>query len=439
MKQIRLRKFTFLLVLTIMAMPIAPAWAADQSPEDAQQGYQGSFSGGIVYTAETEDTNGDAVVDSSDNDIMFSNTIGANPVDGRFAIIGGQENSAAYPRLSQDGEIILCHAFVDTNGDGLVSEESDMPLLGVLNLDGSDLNPLTPPGQVGAFDAMWSPDQSKIAFSLVDGDTNGDGRITVTDVAKLALMEVGAIDPAAPTASQVAAANDFRILTDNQVSVSKPQFWANNLIVFAGTRAVDNLRQVYIYNLDTGVMEPFTPPEGEAFNPIPSPDESRLAVEVKVGEDQFVSVYDGAVDRWTRASPEGAIASDPNWSADGALVMSVRTATGSQVVIYENRQQRTFLESTEQISMTRFSPDGSAIAYAAVPAEGGNSVVKMMTMDGGYAASLTSTDSNVTDVVWIPEAPPPSETPSESGAFLPLPNVALLPSSVAVKPNWMAV
>jgi dipeptidyl aminopeptidase/acylaminoacyl peptidase len=424
-----MKTLTLFLVLAVALIPVSGAAANNAAPGHSLGMFQGSLSGGIVYTADSTDTNSDGIIDAADNDIMYSSTIGASPTDGRFSLVGGPDNSAAYPRLSNDGEIILCHAFVDTNGDGRVSEETDTPLLGALNIDGSDLVALSQPGAVGALEGSWSPDQTRIAFSYIDTDTDGDGILTTRDIRKLAVMEIGAIDPASPTASQMAQGSDFRVVTDTSLSVSRPQFWAENLVIFSATRTSDNIRQVYSFNLDTNALETFAPPEGESFNPVPSPDRSRLAVEVQLGEDQYVAVYDGAVDRWVRASPEGTQASDPSWSSDGALVMAVRTATGSQVVLYQNRQLSTVMETTDTVSLTQFSPDGNAIAYAAVPPEGGNTVVKVMTLDGGYAATLTPPDSNVSDFVWVPEGQPEEEENSS----LPLPDfAALLPSSPLV-------
>lgn len=422
-----MRTVTLFLVLAVILIPVSQVSANPSLPHEGLGMYQGAFSGGIVYTADAMDTNGDGIIDAADNDIMYSSTVGANPTDGRFSLVGGPDNSAAYPRLSNDGEIILCHAFVDTNGDGRVSEDTDTPLIGALNIDGSDLTALTQPGAVGALEGAWSPDQTRIAFSYVDTDTDGDGALTTRDIRKLAVMQIGAVDPANPTASQIAQSSDFRVVTDTSLSVARPQFWADNLVIFSAIRTADNIRQVYSFNLDTNALEPFAPPEGESFNPVPSPDRSRLAVEVALGEDQYVAVYDGAVDRWTRISPEGTQASDPSWSADGALVLAVRTSTGSQVMLYQNRQLSTVLETPDTISLTQFSPDSNAIAYAAVPPEGGNRVVKVMTLDGGYAASLTPPDSDVKDFVWVPEDQQQEEEESSS---LPLPGfAALMPSA----------
>ncbi len=154
-----MKRITFVLLGALVMMPVANVWASDASPAPRPDNYQGSFSGAIVYTADALDTNGDDIIDSSDNDIMFSNAIGADPTDGRFLIAGGEAASAAYPRLTQDGEIILCHAFADTNADGAVSHESDMPFLAVLNVDGSDLTPLMEPGSAAALSGLKPGDE----------------------------------------------------------------------------------------------------------------------------------------------------------------------------------------------------------------------------------------------------------------------------------------
>jgi len=385
------------------------------------------LSGGIVYTADALDTNEDGTVNADDNDIMFSVSIGADPADGRFAMAGGPPASAAYPRLSSNGEQVLCHAFVDTNEDGKVDHATDMPFVAVLNQDGSDLTPLTEPGAAVAFEAEWSVDESKATFVYATEDTDGDGAITTSDNGRLAVLDLGQRDPAAPSASQLASPAAVRVLTDETLAVTRPQFWEDNLILFEDRRVTDNVKQVYTFNLDTNSLTEIAPPQGEASNPQPSPDGIQLATQVEIGGLQSVWMLDRTSGGWRQVSPADTNATDPTWSPDGqSLAMSASSDEGSSVLVFDGSQIRSVIDSEGEIRSTDFSPNGEAIAYAATPQDSDQASLNIVTLDGGYAATLSPEDSNLVDFDWIPEGDGPTSMPS-FGAFVALFPVADTP------------
>ena len=401
-----------ILTLAVALYPMAGALAAEDPNAGALPFQQGFLSGGIVYTADALDVNEDGVVNAEDNDIMFSVTIGADPSDGRFQMAGGAGASAAYPRLSSNGEQVLCHAFVDTNEDGKIDHATDMPFVAVLNVDGTMVTPLVEPGSSVSFQAEFSPDESKATFVYATEDTDGDGAVTMNDDGRLAILELGQLDPAAPSAEQFASPAAVRVLTDESLAVSRPQFWEDNLILFEGRRVNDDVKQVYTFNLDTNSLTEIAPPQGEASNPQPSPDGVQLAAQVEMNGLQSVWVLDRTAGSWRQVSPADTNATDPTWSPDGAsIAMAASDDAGSRVVVFENSQIRTVAESDEGISMTAFSPAGGAIAYAASPSGGENTSLNIVTVDGGYAATLTTVESNLVDFDWIPEDDQPTSMP----------------------------
>jgi hypothetical protein len=426
-------KVTFIIIILTLALsPLAGALAAEDPSAGESAFRQGFLSGGIVYTADALDTNEDGVVNTNDNDIMFSVSIGADPADGRFQMAGGPPASAAYPRLSNNGEQVLCHAFVDTNEDGVVDHATDMPFVAVLNADGTEVTPLTEPGAAVAFQAEWSLDESKATFVYATEDTDGDGAITMGDNGRLAVLDLGQRDPAAPSAAQLASQAAVRVLTDETLAVTRPQFWEDNLILFEGRRVADGIRQVYTFNLDTNSLTEIAPPEGEASNPQPSPDGIQLAAQVEIGGLQSVWMLDRTSGGWRQVSPAAANATDPTWSPDGAsLAMAASSDAGSSVLVFDGSQIRTVIESEGDIRSTDFSPTGGAIAYAASPVNSEQTSLNIVTLDGGYAATLSPEDSNLVDFDWIPEEDGPTSMPSFR-AFVALFPVADFPPKMQV-------
>jgi Tol biopolymer transport system component len=112
---------------------------------------------------------------------------------------------------------------------------------------------------------------------------------------------------------------------------------------------------------------------------------------------------------WRQVSPAAANATDPTWSPDGAsLAMAASSDAGSSVLVFDGSQIRTVIESEGNIRSTDFSPTGGAIAYAASPVNSEQSSLNIVTLDGGYAATLSPEDSNLVDFDWVPEDGPTS-------------------------------
>jgi Tol biopolymer transport system component len=142
---------------------------------------------------------------------------------------------------------------------------------------------------------------------------------------------------------------------------------------------------------------------------LPRPDGIQLATQVEIGGLQSVWMLDRTSGGWRQVSPAAANATDPTWSPDGAsLAMAASSDAGSSVLVFDGSQIRTVIESEGNIRSTDFSPTGGAIAYAASPVNSEQSSLNIVTLDGGYAATLSPEDSNLVDFDWVPEDGPTS-------------------------------
>jgi Tol biopolymer transport system component len=379
-----------LIMLMLAALCIVQAQAI--SPATAH----GNIRGKLVYTAE--------VPSLSPTDLMFTITLGSHPENGRSHIAGDTMNSAAYPRSTKDGLMILCHAFPDADGDGIIEENTATPLIGVLQTDGTDLTAITTPAEGAAYNASFSPDERHVAFSYANTDTNGDGLFTIQDSAQLAIKELGPVDPLNPNPRQLASKNRITALTNrDDFSATKPVFLRNDMIVFTGKNPDDGSTKVYLYDLGNNNLIPLAPPGAQTRNPAVSEDGTRIALEVVTLTEHYDAVYDIQSQTWSRLPSAGLTENAFAWSVNGTLALAVSNGSMWQILLLEGSGLRKLVEIPQKISMLDFSPDGKAIAYLWDVDGSNHNVLAVASLDGGYNASVTSQDSMVKDYDWIPE------------------------------------
>jgi WD40 repeat protein len=356
----------------------------------------GTIRGKLVYTAE--------VPTISATDLMFTITLGSHPEFGRSHIAGDIVNSTAYPRLTKDGLIILCHAFSDADGDGIIDEDTVTPLVGALETDGTDLTALTNPAEGAAYNANFSPDERHMTFSYVDSDTDGDGVFTIRDSARLAIKELGPVDPLNPNPRQMASNSRIRVLTkSDDFSAEKPAFLRNDMIVFTGRNPADGSTQVHLYNLSNDDLIPLAPPGAQTRNPALSEDGTRIAMEVTTLTEHYDAVYDIASQAWSRLPSAGLTENALAWSVNATLATAMSNGSTWQILLLDGSGLRKLVETPQRISRLDFSPDGKAIAYLWEQDGSGHNVLAVASLDGGFNASVTSMDSNVKDYDWIPQ------------------------------------
>jgi hypothetical protein len=391
------RLFVRVLIVMLLVGSSGVLFAASSMTSLAQPGAPSS----IVYTADALDTNEDGVVNAADNDIMFSIQIGANPEDGRLRLAGGPPASAAYPRLSHNSEIILCHAFRDSNGDGITSHETDTPYLATLNIDGTDVTPLITEETGGVLEADFSPDEAFMIFAFINEDTNGDGNLTTADTRRLAMKELGMAGSEAGTASELVSDSEIVVLTGDDITISRPKFWTDTMVVFEAVRIADGRQGVYAYDMDAGQTVMLSQPDLDFFNPQFTFDSSRIAAEVKTDTGRRVWVYDAATATWLDAMPDDSRdAMAPSLSPDGDwLAMAVATDTGTDVVINTGAETISVASTDGTVDEVVFSPGGDSVAFAAT-FEDDQTLLVVASAEGGAADIVTPVQSNVVDFVW---------------------------------------
>ncbi|RMF77681.1 MAG: hypothetical protein D6737_16960 [Chloroflexi bacterium] len=393
-----LRLFTFLLAFVVLSITVSIG--AGLSVADTA--YAQSIGGKIVYTADALDTNEDGVIDATDNDIMFSIEIGADPATDRFRIAGGPPASAAYPRLTDDAKFVLCHAFTDTDGDGVIDHQKDMPFVAILGADGADLTPLTMPGNDVSLEANFSPDEKSIVFTRATADTDGDGQVTINDTRQLAIKPLGVLNADAPKASDFADDSEPMILTDDDITVSRPQFWTETMVLFEARRLSDDRLGVYVYDLEQGTMTRISPEDMDATNPQISPDGTQIVMQVAAEAGSRIWVYDAAAETLNDVTPLEGSASDASWSPDGStLAMVVASADTSDLVLYDGSTTDVLVTEQGVISMTAFAPDGESIAYALTTDE--TTSLNVVSLDQAFMAKLTPDDTRLVEFVWSPD------------------------------------
>lgn len=356
----------------------------------------GTIHGKLVYTAE--------VPSISATDLMFTITLGSHPEAGRSHIAGDIVNSAAYPRSTKDGLMVLCHDFPDSDGDGIIDENTIPPLVGVLKNDGTNLTPLTNPAEGAAYNANFSPDERHIVFSYANADTDSDGALTVRDRSQLAIKELGPIDPLNPDPRQLASNNRIRILINSDVfTVEKPVYLRNDMIVFTGRNSADDSATVYLYDESNENLIPLAPPGAQTRNPSVAENGTQIAMEVLTLTEHYDAVYDVGTQSWSRLPSVGLTDNTFAWSVNNTLALAMSNGSMWQILLLDGSGLRKLVEIPERISMLDFSPDGKAIAYLWDQDGSNHNVLAVASLDGGYNAIITSPDSWVKDFDWIPE------------------------------------
>ncbi len=79
----------------------------------------------------------------------------------------------------------------DTNGDGYITPD-DAPTLWVMRANDGVATPLSSSRQVSGASVAWSPDGTRLAYTIADHDDDSDGRITIADTTQLYIASVDA-------------------------------------------------------------------------------------------------------------------------------------------------------------------------------------------------------------------------------------------------------
>ncbi len=266
-------------------------------------------------------------------------------------------------------------AFPGSNGKILFQGAPQSPLnydIFVMDNNGFNEVNLTNSSAVNDFDAAWSPDGTKIAFT-----TNRDGNNEIY------IMNADGTSPVN--------------ISNNAASDTTPAWSPNGLkLLFISNR--DGNNEVFVMNADgTGVTQ-ITSTTGTVThkNPAWKPDASRIAYtsnkDTVPADGRFDEIYlanpDGTNEVRLTVTPNGVTnpyySRLPGWSPDGSKIVffSRRTNTNKDVIytlldngIVEPSQTPVALSDfpSRASSHARYSPDGTRIVFNSCRIAGGGS------------------------------------------------------------------
>lgn len=239
--------------------------------------------------------------------------------------------------------------------------------------------------------------------------------------------------------------SDPRPLTTGFTSMSQPRYSIDGTrLAFVGTREQGERPQIYVAPSAGGPATRVTSLENGVTSFVWAPDGRQFAVLSRVGrrddrndplngvtvvkdlhfaqdgrgllKDQrthlfVVDIATGAARQITSGDFDHA---DPAWSPDNRSIAFASDRTGAAdngsrntdvyIVAAEGGTPRKVSPHAEANGSPVFSPDGKSIAFTGVVAEGGQSDIYMMPVDGGTAANLTeSFDERIQRFVWTPQ------------------------------------
>ena len=237
----------------------------------------------------------------------------------------------------------------------------------VMNPDGSGRTKLAESASLVNY--RWSPDGSRIAFSLgqvVRGNLVSD------------LWVMGAD-----------GSGKMRVATNAEGPTWSPD---GRLIAFV--RDVGDIH-IRIANLDAGVSERLTPDSLTTIQPAWSPDGSRIAfVSNRAGgfPELYLMFADGS--GLVRLTTNSSIDANPSWSPDGTRLLFERccdngTSDLLTIDVATRAEANLTSSSTQQDFDPVFSPDGTRIAFVSFEIGQGNLDVWVMNADGTAPMRMT--------------------------------------------------
>ena len=200
--------------------------------------------------------------------------------------------------------------------------------------------------------------------------------------------------------------SDQRLVTD-QFDTNPAWSPDGNKLAFTN-RHGDEIK-IYVIDLATGKLEPFTRTKRSPSEPDWSPDGKRIAyidnpAHPGIDYELFVINADGSSPRQLTDSPGYQMYASPDWSPDGSR-LSVASDQNGNYDIYlidpdgRNLQQLTFTQADER--SPAWSPDGTRIAFESNRV--GNWEIYVMNRDGSNVQRLTDDPGGELAPAWSPD------------------------------------
>ncbi|MCA1643331.1 MAG: DUF4214 domain-containing protein [Acidobacteria bacterium] len=279
----------------------------------------------------------------------------------------------------------------------------------VMNADGSNQLRITADGEAPTF----SPDGTKIAFTIYQGPGNGFGEIYV--VGADGCNPVNVTKHPLPDLSPTWSPDGAKIAFITNRDHSNPQ------------DPEDGLNEIYVMNADGSNQTRITNGQGGFYlTPAWSPDGTKIAfgfAPPNARSDTEVEIYVINADstNLTRLTNNTLSDSEPSWSPDSQKLAFERATggAGSQEIYVMNADgtSQTRLTNNSDADLNpAWSPDGTKIAF--VGYRNSNFDIYVMNAGGTNPTRLTSDPGIDIQPAWqtLPSSPEPTPTPAPTTA-----------------------
>jgi len=252
-----------------------------------------------------------------------------------------------------------------------------------MNFDGSDVHQITKLRSI-SMGAAWSPDGSKLAFSVFNRHSDNTKNIDLFDYS----FRTGSM----------------RLLS-NRKGINSGASYHPNGRQAAVTLSYAGNPDIYLLDLDTRSTTQLTKSIGFDVDPSFSPDGSRIAfVSSRGGKPMVYTLNTANPSEVKRITYAGQYNATPNWAPDGKKIVFAGwidshfdiftvTADGSKIDRYTKNEG-----NNEDPS---FSPDGSMIAFSSNRASR-EKAIYIMNADGTNVKRLTFGMGNCSGSKWSP-------------------------------------
>jgi Tol biopolymer transport system component len=274
------------------------------------------------------------------------------------------------PIWSPDGSRIALRGGTPTMIDGSYYFVVD---LYVVAADGSGLTNLTNNPAIYAHHS-WSPDGTKLAFTIADTDGNSDIYVINADGSGM-----------------------VNLTNDSTIGAQNPAWSPDGTRIVFDAMVDDGsggAREIFVMNADGSGVVRVTNHADYDYLPVWSPDGSRIAFAYASGDEQAIYTVNADGSGLTKTSPAGIDARRPVWSPDGTRIafdayitgyirydVYVMDADGTGVTNLTN------IPGSDQL-VPRWSPDGGRILYNSD--QDGNEEIYVMNPDGTGQTNLTN-------------------------------------------------